>query len=103
MPQDLGRTSNRSALAIRDKQGRNQAGLRVATANEGQWWASKELSMGGTIDSPASRILHGTGDPQTAAISAPNGSLYLRTDGDASTTLYVRAGAAWKPMSSWNP
>lgn len=25
----------------------------------------------------------------------PSGSLYLRTDGAAATTLYVRAGGAW--------
>ena len=102
MPSELGSSSvTRNALVVMDKFRRNVAGLRVATAQEGDWWASKSLNMGGTIDTPASRILHGTGDPQTAAISAPNGSLYLRTDGDASTTLYVRAGGTWKPLSSY--
>jgi hypothetical protein len=97
MPQDLGRTSNRSALAIRDKQGRNQAGLRVATANEGDWWANNSLNIGGTIDSPSARILTGTNAP---AASAPNGSLYLRTGGTADTTLYVRADGNWTALTS---
>jgi hypothetical protein len=29
----------------------------------------------------------------------PNGSIYLRNDGTASTTLYVRAGGAWSALS----
>lgn len=41
-------------------------------------------------------ITTGTGAPSH---SAPNGSLYLRTDGTASTTLYVRAGGAWSALS----
>ena len=79
------------------------ASLSVPAIDKGTWWIKDQFAGGGTVASPAFRILHGTGDPQTAAISAPNGSLYLRTDGDASTTLYVRAGGEWKPLSSWNP
>ena len=96
MPSNLGNTTDRSAVLFLDKERRKMAGLRVATANEGDWWANKSLNMGGTIDNPASRILHGTGVPSA---SAPNGSLYLRTDGDASTTLYVRAGGAWSALT----
>jgi hypothetical protein len=87
-------------FTIYDSHKRHLAGLRVATANTGDWWANNSLNIGGTIDSPSSRILTGTGAPSA---TAPNGSIYLRTDGDASTTLYVRAGAVWKPLSSWNP
>ena len=97
---DLPINANRRAFTLKDKQGRDLSGLRVATAQEGDWWASKSLNMGGTIDTPASRILHGTGDPQTAAISAPNGSLYLRTNGTADTTIYVRAGGSWTAIAS---
>ena len=44
---------------------------------------------------PASaRILSGAGPPSAAA---PDGSLYLRTDGGAGNTLYVREGGAWVP------
>ncbi len=48
------------------------------------------------IDSAAagstSPILMGLGDP-TSAVQAPIGTLYLRTDGSTSTTLYVKTGA----------
>jgi hypothetical protein len=101
MPQDLGESGSRRALTIRDKQGRNQAGLRVATANTGDWWANNSLNIGGTIDSPSSRILTGTGAQLSANPAAPNGSLFLRTDGDASTTLYVRASGVWEPLVSY--
>lgn len=37
----------------------------------------------------AAQILSGTGSPQSA-ISAPQGSLFLRTDGGSGTTLYVK-------------
>jgi hypothetical protein len=35
------------------------------------------------------------------SISASNGSLFLRTDGDASTTLYIRANGAWEPLAAY--
>ena len=41
-------------------------------------------------------ITTGTGAPTH---SAPNGSTYHRTDGTASTTLYVRAAGAWSALS----
>jgi hypothetical protein len=43
-------------------------------------------------------VLQGTGAPTAIA---PNGSIYLRTDGDASTTLYIRANGAWEPLASY--
>jgi hypothetical protein len=43
-------------------------------------------------------MLSGSGAPSS---DAPNGSMYLRTDGDASTTLYVRANGAWEPLASY--
>jgi hypothetical protein len=42
-------------------------------------------------------IYSGSGAP---ASSPANGSLYLRTDGTASTTLYIRSGSAWHPLVS---
>ena len=41
-------------------------------------------------------ITSGTGAPSH---TPPNGSIYLRTDGTASTTLYVRAAGAWTALS----
>ena len=50
------------------------------------------IEMGGS----GPTITTGTGAPSH---SAANGSIYLRTDGTASTTLYVRAGGAWSALS----
>ena len=52
--------------------------------------AGIELGSGGPT------ITTGTGAPTH---SAPNGSTYHRTDGTASTTLYVRAAGAWSALS----
>lgn len=52
--------------------------------------AGIELGAGGPT------ITTGTGAPTH---SAPNGSTYHRTDGTASTTLYVRAAGAWSALS----
>lgn len=52
--------------------------------------AGIELGSGGPT------ITSGTGAPSH---SAPNGSTYHRTDGTASTTLYVRAAGAWTALS----
>jgi len=101
IPSDLGSPNiNREVFVFKDLQNRNLSGLRVATATEGDWWASKSLNIGGTIDSPSSRILTGTGAPSAPA---PNGSIYLRTDGDASSTVYVRAGDQWRPLGAYEP
>jgi hypothetical protein len=43
-------------------------------------------------------ILSGTGAPSAAS---PNGTIYVRTDGGPSTTLYVRAGGSWAPLASY--
>jgi hypothetical protein len=88
------------AFTIYDSHKRHLAGLRVATANTGDWWSNNSLNIGGTIDSPASRILTGTGAPSA---SAPNGSIFLRTDGDPSSTVYVRAGDQWRPLGAYEP
>lgn len=52
--------------------------------------AGIEMGAGGPT------ITVGTGAPSH---SPPNGSVYLRTDGTATTTLYVRAGGAWSALS----
>jgi hypothetical protein len=45
-----------------------------------------------SLGSTGLTISSGTGAP---GFAAPSGSLYLRTDGGAGTTLYVREGASW--------
>jgi hypothetical protein len=99
-PSKLGEASTRRMFSYYDKQRNLLSGLRVATEGQGDWWSSNSLNIGGTIDSPASRILTGTGAPDVS-LTAPNGSIYLRTDGDASTTLYVRANDVWEPLVSY--
>lgn len=48
------------------------------------------------LGSSGPTITSGTGAPTH---TPPNGSVYLRTDGTATTTLYVRAGGAWTALS----
>jgi hypothetical protein len=43
-------------------------------------------------------VLTGPGAPTE---DASNGTLYIRTDGGPSTTLYVRAAGAWSPLASY--
>jgi hypothetical protein len=54
------------------------------------------LVAGGGSPVNAPSILCGTGIPSSSAV---NGSIYLRVDGTASTTLYVRAGGSWSALS----
>jgi hypothetical protein len=98
LPNDVG--SSNEGLKILDRSRNTIAGMRIGAANSAQWWASNGVGIGGTMQSPNLQIISGSGTPSA---SLSNGSLYIRTDGDASTTLYVRAGGAWKPLSSWNP
>jgi hypothetical protein len=54
-------------------------------------WAERELeAVERSIESIAAlSISKGAGTPE-GAIAAPVGSLYLRTDGGANTTLYIK-------------
>jgi hypothetical protein len=42
-----------------------------------------------TVEAVTSRVRVGTGTPE-AVVTAPVGTLFLRTDGGANTTLYVK-------------
>lgn len=76
------------------------SGIGSATGR-GIWWVRESFAMGGTSSIyPAVRMLHGSGAPTAFA---PDGSIYLRTDGDASNTLYVRAANQWTPLASYEP
>jgi hypothetical protein len=99
MPHVLGSpNNNRIAFGFYDKKGNLIAGARVPAEKQTTLWSSHQVAVGGSIQSPAATLLSGTGAPSHAA---PNGSLYLRTDGDSSTTLYVRAGSSWSPLASY--
>jgi hypothetical protein len=43
-------------------------------------------------------VLTGAGAPTEAA---SNGTLYIRTDGGPSTSLYIRAEGAWSALASY--
>lgn len=75
------------------------AGLLVNgnTPDDAHWWVKNQLRLGNTAQSPSVSIQSGSGIP---SVSAPNGSLFLRTDGTADTTLYVRAGGTWTALTS---
>jgi len=102
LPAPRGDNSNadRRAYCVFDSENNMLVGLSSSQINEGKWWTKDELAIGGTMGSPASRILTGTGAPSA---TAPNGSIYLRTDGDASSTVYVRAGNVWRPLGAYEP
>ena len=55
----------------------------------GDLQAQNLVATAGIYLNTSTRIISGTGSP-AGAISAPVGSLYLRTDGGANTTLYVK-------------
>jgi hypothetical protein len=67
---------------------RAQNGVGINTNNPG----TNALSVNGTVQIMTVQILTGAGAPTN---SANNGSLYLRTDGAASTSLYMRIGGSW--------
>jgi hypothetical protein len=58
--------------------------------NASDLYALKNISVG------QSQILSGTNAP---AGEAPDGSIYLRTNGDSSTTIYVRSASTWTAIS----
>jgi hypothetical protein len=54
----------------------------------------------GTPNTPIEGLYTGTGSPESV-VTAPQGSLYLRTDGGASTTLYVKeSGGVTSPTAT---
>lgn len=56
-----------------------------------------DLQVNKALGIGASSVISGSSVP---SISAPDGSLYLRTDGAADTTLYVRSSGAWTALTS---
>jgi len=71
------------------------AGLIVPSTNTNtaHWWVKEQLRLGGTAQNPSIQITTGSGAPTA---SAPDGSIYMRTDGTLSSTLYVRTGGTWR-------
>jgi hypothetical protein len=98
LPSTAGDPNNEfRAFSVFDSENNQLAGLRSSQIDDSRWWTRGEIGLGGTIGTPASRILHGADAPD---VSAPDGSIYLRTNGDSNTTLYVRAGGSWTALTS---
>lgn len=55
-----------------------------------------QAAQGVELGASGPTITSGTGAPSH---TPPNGSVYLRTDGTASTTLYIRAAGAWTALT----
>jgi hypothetical protein len=61
---------------------------------------SADIYIAKNIGLGSARLITGTG-AELATTAAPDGSIFLRTDGDPSTTLYVRSGSNWNPLASY--
>jgi hypothetical protein len=64
-----------------------------AAGGPGAGW---RLNTGGQTGAAEPRIASGAGAPADE-LALPNGSLYLRTDGERGSTLYLREGGTWVP------
>ena len=69
------------------------AGVSVAPGGSAAGW---RLNTGGQTGAAEPRIASGAGAPADE-LALPNGSLYLRTDGERGSTLYLREGGTWVP------
>jgi hypothetical protein len=58
--------------------------------------SSRNVSAHFAISEDQPPTLHGTGAP---SLAAPDGTRYIRTDGGAGTTLYVRESGSWSGTS----
>ena len=81
---------------------KTQAGTTAITIDTtGTYLNSGKLYVGATTASPIIRT--GTGTP-LYVVKAPVGSLYLRTNGVADSTLYVKStgtdSAGWRPLTT---
>lgn len=76
--------------------GTNGVGGSIDLSGSGSGTAgSINLSSSGAYTGPS--ILSGSGIPSS---SAADGSIYLRVDGGAATTIYARAGGSWYAISN---
>lgn len=68
-----------------------------------KFWANQGVGALVTINQIGDRFHWGTSDPE-GAVEAPQGSIYLRTDGGNDTTLYVKTSGdgttGWRRVST---
>ncbi|MBJ7260114.1 MAG: hypothetical protein JHD33_11305, partial [Chthoniobacterales bacterium] len=82
---EFGSTDNNQFLI------RAQNGVGINTNNPGP----NALSVNGTVQIGTIQVLTGPGNP---TIAAPNGSIYLQTDGPPGETLWIRSQDLWLPV-----
>jgi hypothetical protein len=91
--EDFGSTDSNQFLI------RAQNGVGINTNNPGP----NALSVNGTVQIGTIQVLTGPGDPgpteERPEITAPNGSIYLRTDGQPYETLWIRSNGSWYAVS----
>ena len=88
--------SNLQLYAYDDSGAGLGVGIEISRATRKVTIGAPGTTAGIELGSGGPTITTGTGAPSH---SAPNGSVYLRTDGTATTTLYVRASGAWTALS----
>lgn len=71
--------------------GLGTAAYKFSAVRANNAFISDYLAVGGQ-DASAARVYGGSGAPTS---TTPNGSLYMRTDGAAGSTLYCRVAGAW--------
>ena len=79
-----------------DDSGSLQSGITINRATGRITLGDVGTAAGIELGSGGPTITAGTGAPSH---SPPNGSVYLRTGGTASTTLYIRAAGSWSALS----
>lgn len=68
--------------------GSNKAAFDRGTLN-GTWYDNYSITFGGTTWASKMNVIQGTGTPE-GVVTAAIGALFVRTDGGAGTTLYVK-------------
>lgn len=98
LPNFIGNPSlNHRAFSVLDRKKSVLASLLVPVEDEPVWWVKNGFAVGGTPSSVSARVFAGADAPTQ---TAPDGSIYLRTNGTADTTIYVRAAGAWTAIAS---
>ena len=88
--------SNLQLYAYDDSGSGLGVGIEIARATRRVTIGAPGSTAGIELGSGGPTITTGTGAPSH---SAPDGSVYLRQDGTAATTLYIRAGGAWSALT----
>ena len=90
--------SSGSAFGWFDKQMRRLMALLVPSENTGTLWVKSGIAIGGTVSdvTTASPDVTITGGVAAPSATAPDGSIYLRTNG----TLWQRRAGAWVQLAA---